>query len=136
VTSNFGQIAYIDTRTFAETKRITNAGVLQDVVLSPDGTQFYLANESQSGIDVRSVATGSFIEAIPVPGGTFGLAVTPDGAQLWATGPGAGVVWAIDLSSREVVHTIPVNMPRRVAFGRLGSVAVVSDEFGWVYFIR
>jgi DNA-binding beta-propeller fold protein YncE len=136
VTSVAGQIAYIDTRTLTETKRIASSGTLQDVVLSPGGNEFYVAIESGPAIEVRSVATGALTGAIFVGVGTFGLAMTPDGSQLWATSPGSGLVKAIDLSTRQVVGTMPAFMPRRVAFNRLGTVAVVSDESGWVYFIQ
>jgi DNA-binding beta-propeller fold protein YncE len=140
VTSTNGQIAYIDTRTLTETKRITGGGIFQDVAVSNNGTEFYVAVENGPSIEVRSVATGALISTISVGGGTFGLAVSPDGAQLWATIPqlafGNGRVSVIDLATRAVVRTIPALVPRRVGFDRGGTTAVVSDEAGWVYFIR
>jgi YVTN family beta-propeller protein len=138
LSSTGGEIAYLDTRTLTEQRRFFVGKQLQDVVVSRSGAEFYVASEFPAGIEVRSVATGALTATIPVSSGTFGLAMTPDGGHLWAAHTSfftSGSVSVIDLATRTVVRTIPVPAPRRIAFHGDGT-AVVSDESGWVYFIR
>ena len=130
-----GRMFEVNTRTFVS--RVANAsGAPQDIALSRDGTEMYIANES-GFLDVRSVVTGERIAQVTLAGGGFGLAVSPDEAQLYVTIPGSGKVQVIDRASRAPLFTIATSgTPRRVAFDRRGALAIVANESGWVDFIR
>jgi YVTN family beta-propeller protein len=138
--STAGLIAYIDIRTMTETKRIPATGFVsyQDVVVS--GSEFFVASESHPRIEVRALITGAPIDTIEVSGGVFGMTRRPNSAQLWATHPGGffepGSISVIDVTTRQVLDTIRVNVPRRIAFNGNGTIGVVASESGWVYFLR
>ena len=140
VTSTNGQIAYLDLRSRLEIKRFQTGATHQDVVVSADGTEFYVANEWGNDIEVRSLVTGAVIGTIPVGRGTFGLALTPDGRRLWATHPGdfftEGGLSETDPAKRVLLRTFAMTDPRRIAFSPTRTFGVVSDQSGWVYFLR
>ena len=111
-------------------------GYLQDIAVSRDGAEMYIARED-GPMEVRATATGAHIAYIPVASGAFGLKLTPDGRQLYASILFAGEVRVIDRATRTVVRTIPVGSdPRRIAFDRYGLTAVVASQDGSVSFIR
>ena len=111
-------------------------GYLQDIAVSRDGAEMYIARED-GPMEVRATATGAHIAYIPVASGAFGLKLTPDGRQLYASILFAGEVRVIDRATRTVVRTIPVGSdPRRIAFDRFGLTAVVANQDGSVSFIR
>jgi YVTN family beta-propeller protein len=108
----------------------------QGLVVSPDGSELYVADEAGpikvvtlSSGTVRSFASGAL--------GGFGLAQSPGGAVLYMTVPGLGQVLVIDRESGQVSRTISTGgQPRRVAFDLFGQTALVADESGWVHVIR
>jgi DNA-binding beta-propeller fold protein YncE len=138
ITSTRGGIAAVDLRANSVTRRIDVSGVLQDVAVSPDGRELYVADE-QSGVSIVPLDGGPRRD-VPLDG-AFGLALAPDGATIWVTQPGAGRVTVIDRVSREVVRTLRLragasaSQPRRVAFDGAGN-AIVTDEAGYVHLIR
>jgi YVTN family beta-propeller protein len=111
-------------------------GKPQDVALSPNGQELYLANESGS-LEIRNPLSLARIDTIAGAAGAFGLKPTPDGAQLYATYPGSGVIRIIDLGNRTVGATLAVGgMPRRIAFNRAGDTALIPNEAGFVTVVR
>ena len=117
-------------------RQVTPGGVLQDVAISLDGVEIYIANQTGE-LDVRDAASGARITTIPGAANAFGLEISPDGARLYATVPDSGAVRIIDRAARAVVGTIPVTgTPRRVAFDRLGTTALIPNESGWINVIR
>lgn len=137
VTSTAGGIAIIDLRTNALVRTLLIGGRLQDVVVSPDGHRLYVADEGGS-VHAVDIDRGGDV-SLPVAG-AFGLAITGDGSQIWATQPFASMVSVIDRASFTLVRTIPISgggspgRPRRIGFDR--SAAVISDESGFVHVIR
>ena len=64
-------------------------------------------------------------------------ALSPDGTQLYVTVPSLGKVYAVRRETRRIVHTLDTGgTSRRVAFDRSGSTVVISNEAGWVDFVR
>jgi YVTN family beta-propeller protein len=135
VTSTQGTLYEISETTGQVLRSVPTGGNAQEVVLSPDGTQLYLAMESDA-LQIRSTSDLGLVGTIPSASGTFGAAVTPDGMQLYATQPGSGKVLVIDLSTRTVIRTIDGGTPRRVAFDRSGALAFIGNEAGYVSFIK
>jgi YVTN family beta-propeller protein len=110
---------------------------LQDIAVSPDGSELYVASESRGVIHVLDAATGAAKTDINLGSGVFGLSMTPDGAQLYATGSFAGTIWIVDRAARTTLKSIPVGgTPRRIAFNADGSRAVVTNEGGFVTIIE
>lgn len=137
VTSTGGRVWKLD----ANALEIMTTGVVrgtpQDVAVSRDESEIYVASESGT-IDVLDGASLAGVARVSLDGmAPFGLALTPDDAQLYVTSPVTGSVAIVNRKSRTVVRTIRVGgMPRRVAFDAAGSRAFVANEGNWVDVIR
>ncbi len=108
----------------------------QDVALTPDETELYVANES-GYLDVLDPATLQSIRRLSLAGlYAFGLAVTPDGEQIYVTSPYSGEVGIVDRSTATIRHLPVGGTPRRIAFDASGSTALISNEGNWVDVIR
>ena len=96
--------------------------------MSPDGTRLYVANEL-GWVLVWDVLTNAAVDSVALAGGPFGLAMTPDGAQLYVTLPTttSPKVAILDRVSLASVGTVSVGAPRRVAFSFSGDMAVVAN---------
>src|ERR1041385_8790874 len=81
-------------------------GVPQDIALSRDWRQLYVADE-QRGVEIVSVSTGAVLATIPSGGRTFGLGLGPDG-WLYVTVTDLGRVLVIDPVGQVIRATIPV----------------------------
>ena len=153
VSSVTGAITVIDRTTGAIERTIAIPQMLQDVVVDREGKHLFVASESDPYVRIVSLATGAVVDSmrtvsasapasmqplpagIPAPGGTFGLALSPDGAELYATS--RGLLLIFDAEARSLRRTIAIGgMLRRVAFNASGSVAVVTDENGALHFIE
>ncbi|MFL5575471.1 MAG: hypothetical protein ACJ79S_05825 [Gemmatimonadaceae bacterium] len=137
--SNGGRVTEIDMATNTVVRVLSVPGTPQMMVASPDGQELYVANEAGS-VDVVDLVSGTRVAQVPLSsggsGGAFGLALSPDAQQLYATMPFGARVVVIDRASRTVVNSITVvNEPRRVAFAADGLTAVVAGG-GGVAFIR
>ncbi|MFI5213565.1 MAG: hypothetical protein ACHQU8_03410 [Gemmatimonadales bacterium] len=111
-------------------------GSPQGIAVSPDNATLYVANES-GALDVVDIATGTVTTPVNFGAGAFGLALTPDGTQLYATLWTVGAVTIVDRATLTIVKTISTGgTPRRVAFSPDGLTAVVASEAGSVIFIR
>lgn len=123
----------------------TVGGRPQRIAVSPDGTTLYAANEDQ-GVDVLNLGSGTSTTVANVTT-AYGLALTPNGTQLWATVPGAGTLVIIDRATLQISKTVnlgvsgtdssgaTVVVPRNVAFSADGTQGVVSDGNGSVIFL-
>jgi DNA-binding beta-propeller fold protein YncE len=108
----------------------------QAIAVALDGSELYLANEGGS-VEVIPIGFGGSAASIPVGCGAYGLALTPDGMQLYASCSIDGLVKIIDRASRTVVGTLtPGGTPRRVAVTPDGATVGVANEAGWVDFIQ
>ena len=96
----------------------------------------YIASEAV-GLETLDLAAGTRTTASGVGSGAVGLALSPDGEQLYVTNPPAGLVQIVNRATRAVVGTFNnVGRPRNVAFEPHGTAAIVTDENGRVIFIR
>jgi DNA-binding beta-propeller fold protein YncE len=71
--------------------------------------------------------------------GPYGLGLTPDGAQLYASCAlsGIGSVKIIDREARTVIGSLATDgTPRRVAVSPDGATVGVANQGGWVDFIQ
>ncbi len=136
VTAFFGgTITEVNTANRQATRTLTLGGALQGIVVAPEGDVLYVADEGGE-LKVVDVATGS-VTLVPGTLGGFGLALSPDGRQLYMGVPSMGVVRVIDRATRAVVGTIGTGgVPRRIAFDLFGTWAAIANESGWVTFVR
>lgn len=120
------------------TATYTVGGRPQRLAVSPDGANLYAANED-SGMSVVSLTGGGVQPAVHGVLSGYGLAMTPDGAQVWVTDPSSGTLYIVDRSSLTVTSARALGagvVPRNVAFTADGRGAVVTDGNGSVLFFK
>jgi DNA-binding beta-propeller fold protein YncE len=138
-----GTISEIDLASKAVTRLFIVGGEPQGIALSTDGTELYEADESGLGrINIYDIVGDTLKTSIPSGatssiGGPFGLAISPDRSRVYVgviTTDGPGLIQVIDVGTRMIERTINScgRMPRRIAFGFSGGLAVVADESGCV----
>ena len=138
---NSGAVWEINTTTNTVSRTFNTGGMPQGLVVAPDGSELYIANES-GALLVWNLTTGALGTSISGASSGFGIAMTPDGSQLYVTRPGfvgsGGVVYVVNRVARTVADTIPFpgGSPRRVAINPAGTLVVVADEAGSVHFIQ
>ena len=134
VTTNF-RVARLDPDTLG-VQAITGVVPVasENSVLSPDGSRLWfgspagnlVALDASSLEQVAEVAHGAKI---------YGVAMSPDGAQLWATSGGELLV--VDPARASIVSRLTLGgTAAHIAFDRTGTTAFVANEAGWVDVIR
>jgi YVTN family beta-propeller protein len=132
-----GSALEVDTRSMTVTRTFVTGGLAQEVVVSRDGAELFVADQTLQKVDVFSLGTGARLASIPVGGSAWGMAMTPDGTQLYVGLLFQGQVAVIDRAARTVVQRIVTGgVPRRIVFDQAGTVAVVANENGYVTYIR
>ena len=130
-----GSVYVIDAETNTLARTLPVGGLPQHMAVSHDGTQLYVADETR-GLKIVTVETGA-LRPITLAGGGYGLALSPDDAQLYVSIPAAGLVQVVDRATGSVLQTLPVSgRPRGIAFTHSGAYAVIANESGWVTFVR
>jgi DNA-binding beta-propeller fold protein YncE len=142
-----GTISEIDLASRSVVRLFIVGGEPQGIAVSLDGTELYVADESGRGhINIYDLVRDILESSIPSGatsgrGGPFGLAMSPDGAAVYVgviTTEGPGLIQVIDTGTRTIERTIYScgGMPRRIAFGFSGGLAVIADETGCVNFVE
>jgi YVTN family beta-propeller protein len=138
-----GTVATIDLGTNAVVRRQAVTGArIQNVALSRDGAQLLATDIERSKLLVRNLtADGSpFLEygvGTPQSRNAFDVAVTTDNAQVYVSTLADGQVYVFDRATRTLLGAIPTGgSARYIAFDAAGTTAVISNETGWVNFIR
>jgi YVTN family beta-propeller protein len=111
-------------------------GAPKDLGVTPNGKRLYVADETGS-VQVWQLATGQRLTSVPLPAGAFGLAIAPDGRQVYAGMPFGGAVEVIATETNTIVNTIQTGgMPRKIAFDGTGKTAIIANEAGWVDYVQ
>ena len=142
-----GTISEIDLVTQSVARLFVVGGEPQGIAVSPNGTELYVADEAGNGyIDIYDIVGNRLVASLPSGateglGGAFGMALSPDGSRLYAgviTTEDPGLIQVIDPAGRAIERTINScgRMPRRIAFGFSGGMAVIADETGCVTFVE
>jgi DNA-binding beta-propeller fold protein YncE len=142
-----GTISEIDLASKSAVRLFVVGGEPQGIAVSLDGTELYVADESGAGhINVFDIVGHTLKTSIPSgatssTGGPFGLAMSPDGAMVYVgviTSEAPGLIHVIDVGTRTIERTINScgRVPRRIAFGFSGGLAVIADESGCVNFVE
>lgn len=135
VSSTAGDVWRLERGTLRSLRQTTLDCAPQDVVLSNDDRELYVACEKGNVVvlDARSLEQ---LDVLPV-GPAFGLAVTPDGEQLYVSSPADGSVTIVELATRKIVNRVSVQgTPRRIAFSPSGDQAYVTNEWNWLTIIE
>ena len=131
-----GPILEIDgpTRTIVRTLPVT--GKPQGTIASQDGTELYIATEGVE-MQIWNLTTNQLEQTVPGADG-FGIALSPDGSLIYVANPsGTPAVKVIDRVSRTVLRTTAnAGAPRRIAFDPTTGIGVVTNESGWVDFVK
>ena len=131
-----GTVTVFDTRTDATIGTIFTGGAPQRLAVSRNGRRLFAANEA-AGVNVIALPAGTLLASIPLDGSGYGLGLSPDGEQLYATNPLTGSVFIIDATHLQLIGVLHVGgVPRNVSFDRDGRTAIVTDGGGRVIFIR
>ncbi len=117
-------ILVLTANTFATVTTIASGHLVLDLALSPDGSTLYGSDSSgliggTNGVLVVNTATNAVVTTVPLPFSSsspsfvFGLAVTPDGLNVYAENDfftaGNSTVSVISTASDSVTTTIPAN---------------------------
>ena len=131
VSSTAGDVWRLERGTLRSLRQTTLGCAAQDIALSGDDRELYVACE-KGNVVVLNARTLEQIDVLQV-GPAFGLAVTPDGEQLYVSSPSDGSVTTVELATRKVVSRIAVQgAPRRIAFSPSGDKAYVTNEWNWL----
>lgn len=100
------------------------------VAVTPDGQRLYVANYGGGQeISVHDAITGAALHSIPGTGASHGLAMSPDGTEVYASVTFNSTIAVIDTATDTVVASIPVGaFPSGIVFDAGGTRAYVSNE--------
>jgi len=130
-----GSILELDARSLAVIHRYEVGGQPLGLALSSDGMRLYCGNE-RGWIDLVHLPTRKIVRRdfeTPVDE----VALTPDQAMVYASLRTAGRLAIVDALTLACVGTLEIGgLPRHIAFDRLGRVAIVANESGWVDLVR
>jgi DNA-binding beta-propeller fold protein YncE len=130
-----GHILELDARSLAVIHRYEVGGRPLGIAISSDGLRLYCGNE-HGWVDLVHLPTGNIVRRTfetPVDE----VALTPDQTTVYASLRAAGRIAMIDAHTLVSVGTLETGgLPRHIAFDRLGSMAIVANEAGWVDLVR
>jgi len=105
------------------------------LAVSPDATKIFVANINSDTVNIMERVgdppdwTSTIVQ---VGDGPEGIDVTPDGKEVWTAHTADGAVSVIDVATKRVTHTLPLNMVRanRIKVTLDGKHVLISDARG------
>jgi DNA-binding beta-propeller fold protein YncE len=130
-----GAVTEVDARTMTKLRTFNVGGRPHGLVISPDGSTLYAADNGQGRVIAISVSTGLVTNSVALPG-AFGIAISPDGSTLFVTTDGSrgAVITASSLAVTQLYET--GGNGRQVVAAPDGASAWDANEGGWVDIIR
>jgi YVTN family beta-propeller protein len=135
------QINRIDLKTMEYTDKIPTGGIPRPYAVSKDEKTLYVALSDYHGFEVVSIPDKKEIARVDLPPAppadcelephteTHGLALTPDGKELWVTSLADGGVYVYDIATKKFSKEISTGMcPNWIAFTPDGKYATVSNS--------
>jgi YVTN family beta-propeller protein len=102
-----------------------------NIAFLPDGSRAYVTDHDAQGgstVYVIDVASRSVIQQIPMGNFPNGMAVSPDGSQVWITCRADSNVYVIDTLTNTVVQVIAnISLPTGIAFNPTGTIVYVAE---------
>ena len=118
-------------------RRIWVGGPLQDVAVKQDGSELWVATETDAGVQVFDLPTGTHIQSIEGTENALGLKITPDGREFYVARNIGGILSIVNGGTRQVLKWVAPGLgPLRIAFNKSGSRAVVTDDATGAVLIR
>lgn len=134
-TRDGGTVLEVDPATLTVVRRFSPGSRTQEVAVTSDGTELWIANEA-GFVTVVTLATGASVNLL-IGGQLWGLAISPDQAQVWVGSLNEGVVKVVNRATRTAGAPIAVGgRPRRIRFSPFGARAVVANEAGYISVIK
>ena len=135
------EIDVIDLKKMEYSARIPTGGIPRPYAVSSDEKRLYVALTSLHGFVIADIPARKVIERVDLPPAppldcplevntpTHGLALTPDGREIWATSLADGGIYPYDLATKKTAPLIPVGKcPNWVAFSPDGRYCAVSNS--------
>lgn len=106
-------IAVINTATNTITNVIpvSSSGESTGIVVSPDGSNLYVANYVDNTVTAVNAITGAIVARIPVGQYPLGVAISPDGSKVYVAYTYSNYVSVINTASNSISGTINVGGP-------------------------
>ena len=110
----------INTSTNAVVKAVTVGSGPYGVAITPNGSDAYVANAGSNGnggsntVSVIMTSTNAVMKTVTVGTsgfGNWGVAITPNGSDVYVTNPASNIVSVIKTSTNAVVTTVPSDRP-------------------------
>jgi len=133
-----GVVEEINILTGSITRALAVGGTPQGLALAASGSQLYIANET-GWLQLWDLTANTLSGSVAlVGGGGFGVGVNPVNGLLYVSTSYYGSrVHVIDPITRTVAREIYTGgVPRRIVFSPSGDVGIVTNEGGWVDYIR
>jgi len=131
-----GQVAEVSSETRSVVRTFALGGTPRASVVSLDGRTLFVTNDD-GHVDIVSLESAAVVRVALEARGAHGIAMSPDGSQLYVTSSWSGVVHIVDVASCTPRDAVPVGgEPRGIAVSRDGRTVVVANESGWVDFIQ
>lgn len=106
----------------------TERSVSHMLALAKAGDRLYTTNIADGSITGINPRTRQTVTVIPVAKQVEGIAISPDGKQVWVGSNGDSVVVVVDTDKGQPVDTLTgFGMPYRLAVTPTGRLAVISD---------
>ena len=135
IVTTSARVARLDPRTLEAKAMVGPVSIVsEDVVVTPDGARIWYGSGAGSlvALDATSLAQ---VAELSLDAPIRSLAMSRDGAQLWATS--FGDVLVIDAARETTITRLPLGgTPVRIAFDQAGTAAFVANVNGWVDVIR
>ena len=130
-----GTVMEVDPATMTVLRDFNLGGTTQELAVTPDGSELWVANEG-GYVAVVTLSTGA--STILATGGqSWGLAMSPDHAQVWVGLLDRGIVKVFDRVTKASLQSILVGgIPRRIRFSPDGKQAVIANESGYISIVR
>ena len=127
-----GTVTLFNTGTRTVVSVLTTGGTPQRMAINTTVNELYIANEVL-GLDIWNLSTNTRMTTIPMD--AYGLGLSPDGNKIYVSG--ARTVTVVNRASRTIDTTLGVGgIPRNIAFTPNGKRAVVTNQAGYVTWIR
>lgn len=111
-----------------DSSMVTGQATTHMVTLTPDGKHAFTTNIAAMSVSAIDVATRKVRATFPVGARIEGLAVSPNGREVWVGGNESHKVYVLNAETGAVQHTIDgFGMPYRIGITPDGKTAVVSD---------